>query len=100
MRKPTAHPTIQEIRERAIPILKRYGATRAGVFGSVVRGQSHRRSDVDILVEIPEAIGLLAFVGLRRELEAALGRKVDLVEYETIKRRIREQILAEEIPIL
>ncbi|MBI2863562.1 MAG: nucleotidyltransferase family protein [Chloroflexi bacterium] len=93
-------PTVDEVKEKTVPILKRYGAKRAGVFGSLVRGEMRRSSDVDILVEIPEAIGLLEFVGLQQELEAALGRKVDLVEYETIKQRIRERILAEEVRIL
>lgn len=100
MRKEIRTPTIEDIQEKAVPILERYGATRAGVFGSLVRGQMRPRSDIDILVEIPEAIGLLEFVGLKQELEKAIGRKVDLVEYETIKVRIRDRILAEEIPIL
>ncbi|MBI4318993.1 MAG: nucleotidyltransferase family protein [Chloroflexi bacterium] len=98
--KEKSTPTIEEIREKALPILRRYGARRAGVFGSLVRGEMRRRSDIDILVDIPQPIGLFAFVGLKRELEEALGRKVDLVEYETIKARIRERILAEQVPIL
>lgn len=100
MRKEKRTPTIEEVKEKAVPILQRHGAIRAGVFGSLVRGEMRQRSDVDILVEIPEAIGLFEFVGLQQELEQALGRKVDLVEYETIKQRIRERILAEEVPIL
>lgn len=80
--------TIEEVKEKAVPILKRYGATRAGVFGSVVRGKTRRRSDNDILVEIGDGLSLLDFVRINRELEEALGRKVDLVEYETIKPRI------------
>ncbi len=95
-----AIPTISEIKEKTTPILMRYGATRAGVFGSVARGGTNPRSDVDILVELPEPIGLFGFVGLKQELEKALGRKVDLVEYEAIKSRIRDRILAEEVPIL
>lgn len=100
MRKETPTSTIDDIREKAIPILQRYGATRAGVFGSLIRGEMRPRRDIDILVEIPEAIGLFEFVGLKQELEKALGRKVDLVEYETIKARIRERILSEQVPIL
>ncbi len=93
-------PSIEEIREKTVPILMRYGATRAGIFGSVVRGKARSRSDIDILVEIGDGVSLLDFVSINRELEEALGRKVDLVEYETIKPRIKERILAEEVRIL
>lgn len=51
-------------------------------------------------MDLPEPIGLFAFVGLKHELEEALGLKVDLVEYDTIKPRIRNRILAEEVQIL
>lgn len=78
-------PTIEEIKEKTVPILKRYCTTMAGVFGSVVRGKTRWRSDSDILVEIGDGLSLLDFVRINRELEEALGRKVDLVEYETIK---------------
>ena len=74
--------------------------TRAGIFGSAARGQLRRRSDVDILVELSQPISLFDFVGLKLELEEALGRKVDLVEYGAIKPLIRERILGEEVSIL
>lgn len=93
-------PSIGEIQEQVCPILERYGVRRAGVFGSVARGKPHNHSDIDLLVDIAESIGLLEFVGLKQELEAKLGRKVDLVEYQTIKPRIKERILAEEVRIL
>jgi len=43
---------------------------------------------------------LLDFVGMKLELEEAINRKVDLVEYETIKPLIREKILSEQVVIL
>jgi predicted nucleotidyltransferase len=43
---------------------------------------------------------LLDFVGLKLELEDALGREVDLVEYDTIKPRLKDVILKEELAIL
>jgi len=95
-----AIPTIDQVKQTVRPILERYGATRAGLFGSLARGELKKRSDIDILVEIPQPLGLIAFVGLQQELAKALGRKVDVVEYETIKPRIKERVLAEEIPIL
>lgn len=93
-------PSIEEIREKTVPILKRYGATRAGVFGSVVQGKARQCSDIDILIEVGDDLSLLDIVRISRELEEALGRKVDLVEYETIKPRIKQRILAEEVRIL
>lgn len=51
------------------------------VFGSTVRGDAGRDSDIDLLVTFQSdaAIGLIAFNRLRRELEEGLGRRVDLV---------------------
>ncbi len=95
-----AIPTINEIRAKAVPVLHRYGAKRAGLFGSAARGQLRSRSDVDILVDLGRAIGLYSFIGLKMELEDALDRKVDLVEYDAIKPLIRERILREEVRIL
>jgi predicted nucleotidyltransferase len=91
---------IEEIKGKILPILKKYGVTRAGVLGSVVRGEAREESDIDILVEIESRMSLLDFVGLKLELEEALGKPVDLGEYSEIKPIIKEQILEEEVPIL
>lgn len=91
---------IDEIKKKITPILNKYGIKKAGIFGSVVRGEAKKGSDVDILVEIKEDISLLDFVKIKLELEDVLGRRVDLVEYSTIKPIIREQILSEEVAIL
>jgi len=91
---------IEEIKRKILPILQRYGVKRIGLFGSYVRGEAREDSDIDILVEIEEDISLLDFVGLKLEIEEALGRKVDLVEYNTIKPLLRERILKEQVVIL
>lgn len=92
--------SIEEIKTRILPILKRYGVRRAGVFGSAARGDLSDESDIDILVEIESDISLLDFVKLRLELEEALGRKVDLVEYDALKPLIKERILKAELSVL
>ena len=91
---------IEEIKRKILPILKKYGVTRAGIFGSVVRGEARKDSDIDILVKIESRMSLLDFAGLKLELEEALGRKCDLGEYSVIKPIIKEQILKEEVVIL
>ena len=92
--------TINEIKEKITPIFKKHGITKAAVFGSVARGEDNEESDVDILVEIPHEHGLFEFIGIKNELEDVLGKKVDLVEYQAIKARIRENILNSQVPIL
>jgi len=92
--------TIEEIKEKILPILKKYDIKRAGIFGSVARGEEGSDSDIDILVEIKKRMSLLEFVRLKLEIEEAIGRKVDLGEYDTIKPIIKEQILKDEVPIL
>jgi hypothetical protein len=91
---------IEEIKRKILPILQRYGVKRVGLFGSYVRGEIREDSDVDILVEIEKDISLLDFVGLKLEIEEALGRKIDLVEYNTLKPLIKERILDEQVVIL
>jgi len=85
---------------KIIPILKKYGVKKASLFGSIVRGDVHKNSDVDILVDIPEEKSLFEVMDIQFELEKALGRKVDLVEYENIKPRLKPYILKNQIRIL
>lgn len=90
----------EDIKRKILPILQRYGVKKIGLFGSFVRGEMREDSDVDILVEIEKDISLLDFVGLKIEIEEALGEKVDLVEYNTIKPLLRDRILKEQVVIL
>lgn len=91
---------IEGIRETIRPVLRRHGIKRAGIFGSVVRGEATPESDVDILVELDEQASLLDFIGIKLELEDVLGRRVDLGQYAAIKPGLRERILREEVRIL
>ena len=91
---------IKEIKKIILPILSRYGVRKAAVFGSAARGEMTKESDIDILVEIKKDLGLFEFVHLKNELEDALGKEVDLVEYSTIKPRLRDIILKEQLAIL
>jgi predicted nucleotidyltransferase len=55
---------------------------------------------VDFLVELGDEQSLLDVIGLKQELEDVLGRPVDIVEYDAVKAVIRDQVLAEQVPIL
>ncbi len=92
--------TIEEIKNKALPVLKQAGVLRSSIFGSVVRGEADEKSDVDILVEIGRPYGLFEFIGIQHALEDVLGKKVDLIEYSSIKPRIKDRILKDQVPIL
>ncbi len=90
---------LAHIKKTITPILLCNGINKAGIFGSVARGESNP-SDIDILVKIDKRISLLHFVGIKQQLEDALGIKVDLVEYDSLKSALRSDILNEEVSVL
>ena len=92
--------SIEGIKKKIIPVLKEYKVKKAGIFGSYARGEHKKKSDVDILVKTDNKMGLLEFIDLKLTLQKSVKRKVDLVEYETIKKELKKQILNDEIRIL
>lgn len=86
----------QAIKRKILPTLIRQGVTKAALFGSVSRGDMKRNSDIDILVKLKKGKSLFDFVGLKLDLERKLGKKVDLVTYNSIKPRLRKSILKDE----
>lgn len=91
---------IDQIKSKVIPILKEAGVTKSALFGSYVRGEAKKSSDIDMLVEVPKGTGLFAFVKLQHRLENVLHKKVDLVTYRSIHPLLRSRILKEQLPIL
>jgi predicted nucleotidyltransferase len=73
----------------------RYGVQQLGLFGSYVKEQQRKRSDIDILVTFSRDIDLFEFVDLREYLESKLKTKVDLVMATALKPTIGKRILAE-----
>lgn len=91
---------IEKIKKKIIPVLREYKVTQAGIFGSYARGEQKNNSDIDILIEINDKAGLIEIIKLKGLLQKVTKKKVDLVEYETIRKELREQILNDEIRIL
>ena len=56
-------------------------------------------SDVDFLVEMHEGRSVFDLVGFWQDLEALLGRKVDVVEPEGLHWFIRDKVLNEAVPL-
>ena len=76
-------------------IKKKLKLKSIGIFVSYVRGKSKKRSDVDVLVEFSEPIGIFAFLDLEDYLQDIFGLKVDLVSRKALKPKIGENILSE-----
>ncbi len=89
----------KDLAAKIIPVLKKYGIRKAGIFGSHARGDYKKNSDIDILIELPRGIGF-EFAGIQLELEEVLGKKVHLVTYKYIHPYIKKNILAEEVRII
>ncbi len=66
-----------------------------GLFGSYLRGEQKRDSDLDILVEFTEIPGMFRYLALERDLSRVLGAPVDLVMKEALKPAIGKRILNE-----
>ncbi len=76
-------------------LLKKYPIRKIGLFGSWVRNQQKKNSDVDTLIELSEPVSLFDFIDIQDTLENLLGRKVDLVTLNALKPEIRNRVLAE-----
>ena len=97
MKKESAE--LGKIKPKIVKILKKYGVKKAGIFGSYARGEQKKRSDIDILIQPAKGMGF-AFFGLAVELEEKLGKKVDLVTYNSIHPLIKDEILKQEVKII
>lgn len=87
------------IKEHKLELEKKFNVEEIGVFGSYVKGEQKKRSDLDILVEFREPVGLFEFMDLEEYLQNLLGVKVDLVMKKALKPRIGEYILREVVYI-
>jgi len=94
------HITIQEIKEKANPILKRSDVLRSSVFGSAARGEMTTDSDIDFLVEFPKGKTLLDLVDLKMQLEEAFKNPVDIITYKSIHPLLKNLIRKDEVAIL
>ncbi len=89
-----------EILHQQIPMLaERYSVETLEVFGSYVRSEQKKDSDLDILVAFKEVPSLLTFIAIENYLSDLLGVKVDLVMKDSLKPKIGWQILREAVPV-
>ncbi|MDR1329091.1 MAG: nucleotidyltransferase domain-containing protein [Oscillospiraceae bacterium] len=89
--------SIDQIRERIAPVAQSYGVKRVMLFGSYARGDATENSDVDLHVWCRNIRGLFALSGFRLDLADALGKEVDLVPHDGMRKRFYENIKDDEV---
>ena len=69
--------------------LHEMGVHSLALFGSVARNEAGPGSDVDLLVEFTQPVGLFQFITLKQYLEELLGSAVDLGTTRSLKSRLK-----------
>lgn len=85
--------SIQSIKKKIIPTLRQEGVEKAAIFGSYARGKQKANSDIDILVKMKTGKTLFDLAGLKIALEEKLKKEVDVVTYNSLDPKLRNEIL-------
>lgn len=80
-------------------IAARHGVVRMRIFGSVACGESTAQSDIDFLVETGPVTSAWFPAGLMLDLEALLGRPVQIVTEQALQPELRESVLRDARPL-
>lgn len=78
-------------------LIERFKILELGLFGSYVRGEQTKDSDVDILLEFSQVPTLFDLVEIEYLISDKLGLPVDLIDKKSLKAALRQQILNETV---
>ncbi|NOX64693.1 MAG: nucleotidyltransferase family protein [Chlorobi bacterium] len=87
------------LRAETYNLAKEFNVKSIEVFGSYTKGEQTEKSDIDLLVTFTSTPSLLKFIALENYLSELLHSKVDLVMKNSIKQRLRKNILSESVKI-
>lgn len=87
------------LHQRLPELTEQYNIATLEVFGSYVRHEQQKNSDLDILVTFSKPPSLFKFVRLENHLSDTLGVKVDLVMKDSLKPAIGKHILREAVSV-
>ncbi len=79
------------LKANKLDLLARYHLKSIGIFGSFTREDFKDDSDIDILIDYDQPLGI-EFIDLAEELEKILNLKVDLVSKNGVKPKYLEEI--------
>jgi predicted nucleotidyltransferase len=84
--------TLRALRDTILQLAQRRKATNVRVFGSVAKRTARGASDIDFLVSMERGATLVDLIGLEQDLEALLGRDVDVLTDDAIHPRLAEEV--------
>ncbi len=90
---------MEVLRQQRPLLAEQYNVATLEVFGSYVRHEQKKNSDLDILVTFSKPPSLFKFVRLENHLSDILGVKVDLVMKDSLKSAIGKHILREALSV-
>jgi len=79
--------------------LRAEGVIHVGIFGSVARGDNNKKSDIDVIIYLPEDsnIGILDIIGIGDSLTDIFKRPVDVVTKRSLRSPRHDRILSETV---
>ncbi|WP_425806352.1 nucleotidyltransferase family protein [Desulfitobacterium sp. Sab5] len=90
---------IEDIKKALQRVINKYPVSRVNLFGSYARGEANEESDVDLIIEFTEEIGLFKKLGLKEELAEVLNRDVDLIEIQDLDEDVKINAAKEMVSI-
>jgi uncharacterized protein len=88
---------IRILQEQKEKLAKEFGVKSLRLFGSVARDEANSASDVDLLVEFNRPVGYFGLFSLQDHLEKLLGCSVDLGTSDSLRPRIRENVMRDAV---
>jgi hypothetical protein len=85
--------TIEEIKDIVVPVLKGFGVKKIGIFGSYAKGKANSRSDIDLLVILPDKFDLLSYLNIESKLKETFKKEIDILDYRCIPTYMKDAIL-------
>ncbi|MYE25712.1 MAG: nucleotidyltransferase [Chloroflexi bacterium] len=86
---------IRRLRPQIMELARQYRGQQVSVFGSIVRGEMSEESDIDFLVDFDSDFRLTDIIRLRQKLEELLGRKVDVVPRQALRKELEAYVFSE-----
>ena len=92
-------PLIERHRSQILALAEKNGLREVRVFGSMARGDTTPESDVDLLVTRTRHTSGLAIFGLEIDVQALVGRRVEVLTEGCLPDTFRERVLREAIAL-